>query len=169
MNWASDIKTAMEEQVERYASIGHPSMMERFILRNGKPGISMPRPKKIEKQQDKHCFSNTANWILSRKGKGWTYVEGYALRPMLGMLMHHAWCENDKGHVLDLTWREPEHCQYYGVRFTNEELRQELIRNEVYGLLIPFDMYNDELMFRKDPGLKGIVQEIIRVRQPAAL
>lgn len=172
MIFGLDIKTGLEEQVQRYDSIGHPATMERFVLRNGREGISRPRPKGVRKGQDKQCFSNSANWVLGKKGKGWTYTEGYALRPSLGLLIHHAWVTNAEGHVLDLTWRDPEQCLYFGVPFTEEELRQELVKNEVYGLLVPFDMYNTDLMFRKDPGLQEMVERVIearkQVRQAAA-
>jgi hypothetical protein len=45
-----------------------------------------------------------------------TYVEGFATHPHPGEVMHHGWCVDAEGRVLDPTWGVPG-LAYFGVPF----------------------------------------------------
>lgn len=160
---ADDIKTIIEEQIKRFEYFGHPAIMERFVLRNGKEGIGKPRPPGISKRPDKECFKNSSYWAV--EVPGWTYTEGFAIRPSLGMLIHHAWLENKKGEVLDLTWKDPQDCLYYGVRFSTVELVENMVRTKVYGILMQYDIIDVDVIFKRDPELRAIVHDVIATRK----
>ena len=49
----------------------------------------------------KQCFDNA--YKLAKR-RGWRYVEGIAHGVVIPM--HHAWCVDDNGNVVDNTWRE---------------------------------------------------------------
>lgn len=162
------IEGHIADHVKRYAAFKHPAILERFVLRNGHVGVPAPRPKLVKKRKDKECFKNAMDFMmegpLKRRTAGtYTYVEGLAMRLDFGMLIHHAWVEDEKHNVLDLTWREPETALYYGVPFTLQQLVDETSRTGVYGLL-DTGMYNVDLMFRIDPALKDIVETMIGER-----
>ena len=161
----NNIKHEIEDQIARWDRLGSPCLLDRFILRNGREGIAQARPRGMRKMADKQCFRNAAVSVRM----GFHYVEGYAMAPYaLGMLVHHAWLEEDDGRVIDLTWKRPEDCQYFGVRFDQEELSEELLRTRVYGLLVQDDLYNDDFMFRQDPGLKAFFEDFKKGRKAAA-
>lgn len=165
------LKALLEAQVKRWEHLGHPALLERFILRNGHTGKAQKRPKKWRKRPNKECFKNAAEFVIENadyvKGKHpYIYVEGYALKPRLGVLIHHAWAEDEHGNVIDLTWEDPETALYYGVSFSLDDLRDELLKNQVYGLLDLFaGGLNTELMFDTDPELRKIVQDVIDSRR----
>lgn len=58
----------------------------------------------------KQCFANAAR--LTWKRKDVQYVEGFAQSPF--HWMHHAWCVDGRGSVIEPTW-EPSAFQYFGV------------------------------------------------------
>ena len=160
-----NIKQEIEDQVARWERLGSPALLDRFILRNGHEGIAQSRPKGLRKLADKQCFRNAALNVRM----GYHYVEGYATAPFaLGILVHHAWLEDDENRVIDLTWKDPSKAAYYGVRFDQDEMSEELLRTGFYGLLVQHDMFNDDFMFRQDPGLKDVYQRFVALRQAAA-
>lgn len=139
-----DIKAHLEQEYENWKKLGHPAVMQRFVLRNGRQYKAAPYTgKRLPK---KECFSNAAHL---RTGD---YVEGYATRPDIGILIHHAWCVKD-GVVIDPTWDRPEECQYFGVKFTQAVLYKELIRLDHYGLLDTPRGLNIKFMLQIDPKL----------------
>ena len=159
------IKAYIEQQVESHAYMGNSAMVERFVLRNGHVGIGKARPKGVRKMADRQCYANSARAIIDNRFPGMTYVEGLAMNKDIGMLINHAWLEDADHTVLDLTWRDPANALYYGVPFTKDELRENIVKNGVYGLLLQFDMYNVDLIYRKDRELEDIVNKIIAERK----
>ena len=70
-----------------------------------------PRPKGVRKLRDKLCFWNA---FCRSEEFGWRYVEGWALTD--GVPIHHAWCVDDKGTVIETTWKDLGEF-YYGCTF----------------------------------------------------
>lgn len=152
----SIIKQQLEDRVAQWEAIGHPAIMERFVLRNGtyRKGVAYKGRPGVPKQ----CFSNATHLLW--QGKVDSYEEGFACRPDTHwFLVHHGWGVKE-GAVVDPTWKDPEECEYMGVTIPRPELDRELGRNGVYGILDP-GMINFRFMFDRDPELKGIVEGIV--------
>lgn len=141
----------LQKNIDMYAQIGHPAIIERFVLRNGKEFKGSPFTGRRWKA--KECFRNAT--INQAYG---TYVEGYAFRPSIGLPILHAWCVKDS-KVIDGTLDAPETCFYIGVEFPEKEVWKVLNETGYYGLLDPM-MINTKLIFEMDPELKAITEQI---------
>ena len=142
------IRDMIEMEIELWGRVGHPALLQRFILRNGREY----RPVKTAiADEPKHCFQNAA----FRSGGDMRYVEGYGLPRSIPLLAHHAW--NSPAGIetaIDTTWRDPLNCSYWGVAFPKEIVRRELALNGHFGLLADGGgMLNLRLMLETDPGL----------------
>lgn len=115
---------------------------EDFVLQEGKPMIWAPKPKGVAYGQVKQCFMNAAH-LADRHPERYVYCEGYATSILP---MYHAWCwDLETERVVDVTWREswtgethghePEHRNYYGVKFTLKVHDQLLLLTERYGII----------------------------------
>jgi hypothetical protein len=148
----TDIKGYLETMVNGYEQIGHPAVMERFVLRNGK--VFEAQPYTGKRGKPKQCFQNATHMHVG------TYAEGYMWRESLPIAIHHAWRVKD-GKVIDNTVDRPEERQYIGVELDADELFRELNRYKVYGVLDCGWELNWEFMFTRDPGLETIVNKIV--------
>jgi hypothetical protein len=146
------LRDEIQKVAETWAKIGRPALIEHFVLRNGR--VYEPCGLIGERRAPKACFQNASRFALEHKDC--RYVEGYAMSPGIWFPIHHAWIEID-GKAMDNTWRDPLECEYFGVPFDVGVLRDELLRNKVYGL---FDngMINTDLLFRIDPELKRFLE-----------
>lgn len=153
------IKEFLTQTVNNWAAIGHPALMERFILRNGKEYTAQPYTGK--RGTPKQCYENATHLHVG------TYAEGYMWRGDLPILIQHAWRVLD-GKVIDPTLDRPEECQYMGIELDAGELFKELDRNKVYGVLDFGHGINHEFMFKRDPELRAIVDSIMSARRPAS-
>jgi hypothetical protein len=156
---SDDIKTYLEDWIKRYEFLGFGAMLHRFVLKHGHAGIPQKRPKGYRKRADKMCFRNSTEHVLFRD-TSLTYVEGMAINNKLGMPIHHAWMEDAQRNVIDLTWRDPADCMYYGVPFDYGRLRELSLRFKVYGLLDLGWGVNADLMLEMDPGLAAEVEAV---------
>lgn len=83
--------------------------MARVLLAHGKvygPRIALPDG--VEYGRAKDCFGNAlhvASDPFSRDPVPYKYVEGYAYTPGV-IACHHAWVINERGEVVDPTWRD---------------------------------------------------------------
>lgn len=157
-----DIKEHIEKIVSLHSKINFPSLLERFVLRNGKvfdKVLSEAEYKKlgIKRRKSKECFKNSTDLALYNDSL--TYVEGYAIREDLGLLIQHAWVIDDKENVIDTTWNDPEDCIYMGVPFDREILRKETFDNGYYGLFTGEVMVNVDFLLRVDPGLREFLPD----------
>lgn len=152
----NQVQQYLEGMVEGLDWLGHPALMERFILRNGKPmkGTKLKGALKPMKE----CFANATR--LSWKGGG-RYIEGYALRPDL-IPLHHAWVEIN-GKAMDPTWEAPEDTVYFGVPFDTHVVARTTIDSGVFGMLDIGGGINLDLMLEIDPGLAEFVPEGIKM------
>ena len=82
----------------------------------------------------KNCFQ-----ILSRAfNSNLYYCEGFATYEGIGLIVAHAWLVNDRGEVIDPTWRDPQsfiNPIYFGVVFDWEFVMAVAAKTEVYGVL----------------------------------
>lgn len=82
-----------------------------FYLQLGRAYKAGPVPAGIEPGTPRRCYDNSGNLALEQ---GWAYCEGFAMQPGL-FPMHHAWCVNDAGEVIDPTWAHAQDNEYLGV------------------------------------------------------
>lgn len=158
------VAVILDKTIAGWETMGVHSMLERFVRRNGRAGHPSALPKGVRPGKPNLCFMNAAQsviWDGSRpkalQDLDLTYVEGYAMRPSVGIPLHHAWLESPSGEVLDLTWRNPEGCLYWGVSVSTDDLRFTLMRTGVYGVLDLGHRLNHEFMFAHDPDLELII------------
>ena len=101
---------------------------EAVVLDRGQFWPGAPRPDGVPKMPPKLCFTNAFGLAQSR---GWSYAEGWATSVIP---VHHAWCLNDAGRVVDPTWEEPEQSAYMGLRLDLDYVRTILLRSETWGV-----------------------------------
>jgi len=149
----------LNDEIKSWELIGTPSLIQRFVVRNGRPFT--PTKRIGRKRKARMCFMNSTNFVLGMRGIGvGAYVEGYALcKAMPFMPIHHAWVTTDGTDAMDLTL-DAEGYEYFGVVFERDVLRRELLKLRHYGLLDTGFGINHELMFRIDPELEGICNSI---------
>lgn len=128
------------------AAFGRPLAMDEFLAEKGQAFTPQALPGGIAPGVPKECFSNAAFLVLA--GIAPTYAEGYAMRPDLGLPIHHAWAADEQGRVIDPTWSSPEGCVYLGVGIGCGALEQALSELEVYGLLDQGFGFNARLVER---------------------
>ncbi len=124
-----NIRDFIEYQSRIYHDMGAPNQHHRFLLEVGyemKPGLVQP-----PLMRPKECFSNALHYALAHK---LLYVEGFALRHGIGILIDHAWCCTDDGVVVDPTWSKSHDCQYFGVPMDAHCAAEEAVKNGIYGL-----------------------------------
>lgn len=87
-----------------------------ILLNHGRemgPRIELPR--NVEYGPAKECYGNATGYAAIPDGRDnpYVYCEGYACSPR-GIPCGHAWLINDKGEVIDPTWRngESDDCAY---------------------------------------------------------
>lgn len=90
--------------IERYLSfVEHP--VNDYLLKYGFEQPYEPRSYDRElygsRQMAKECFRNA---LMMAQERSLDYVEGYALGH--GIPVHHAWCLDADGKVVDPTWRD---------------------------------------------------------------
>lgn len=120
----------------------------RFVLDHGKSFTPAKLLKGMRRRKEGTCYESAAKFILhhrSADAAGFRYVEGFAMRPALGVLMAHAWIAHD-GQAFDLTWRDLSggsnlDCLYFGVEFPASALGAILSKRGYYGLLDPADNF----------------------------
>lgn len=148
----------LAQDVVNWETLGVPSLLQRFVLRNGKAFAPVKRIGR--KGTPKHCFSNATRFALD-KCSG-SYVEGFALNKKLPLMpIHHAWVTINGDDAMDPTLNSIDY-EYFGVVFAESTLRRELIKLKHYGLLDTGFGLNHELMFALDPELETIVNAIRR-------
>jgi hypothetical protein len=108
-----------------------------FVEKHGSAHIPAARPSHIEKQPFGECFRNSIMFV--QDNPGYTYVEGFAMMEV-GVVTQHAWCIDEHDVVMDVTWENPEKCQYYGIPFFETYVLEVAWKTEVYGVLCHSNM-----------------------------
>jgi hypothetical protein len=156
---APNLHQMLAETAITWRKVGHFALIEEFVLANGRSFRRLRNPPHWARI--KQCFENAALLALH---PDFTYVEGFVWKESLTMPIHHAWVLNRRGEVIDNTMREQDGAEYFGVKFADNVLRTELVRNGVYGLLDHGRGYNVELMKRLNPKLISQWQEFVKAR-----
>jgi hypothetical protein len=153
----SNVQAYLQQTVDGFEKLGHPALMQRFVLKHGKPFVAMPFIGK--RGIIKMCYKNAMELCYRHLNDGICYVEGYALRPSIGFPMEHAWCvDKETGVVLDPTWDDPEECEYYGVIISMQKAMDTILETGVYGVLDSGTRLNTKFMFEVDPSLARVVE-----------
>jgi hypothetical protein len=90
---------------------------EELLAQHGRLFTPQRLPGKHRYRTARACFGNCLH--LAMKGTGLRYAEGLAVPAdagAAGFPIHHAWCVDEDGRVLDPTWRTPG-LVYFGVLF----------------------------------------------------
>ena len=126
------LRGILAAEIDAWQRLGHPALLQRFVLRNGTAGTWQPLPDGMQMGEQKQCFMNAAQLTLHA---GLRYVEGFCYVARLPIPIHHAWNLDEDGRVIDTTLRDGAGTQYFGVEFDAATLADELLRNRIYGLL----------------------------------
>lgn len=118
------------------------------ILTHGVEWEYKPTPRKYKMRQVGQCFRNAYQAALHHSEL--TYCEGYAYSGILPL--HHAWCVDRDGFVVDLTWRNssdriPE-LEYLGIPFKFDYVTDTITRMRCYSV---FGEYGNRKIVEDDP------------------
>lgn len=138
------IEDHIRTEIEMWAKVGHPALMQKFILNEGRLFENPVAAKKFGKQ--KECFKNAFHYAQDEEVE---YVEGYILLPNIPILIHHAWCcEFGDTVPIETTIKDFEGIQYFGFEFDYETIVAYLIKHGVYGIIDPGFGLNIDLFKR---------------------
>lgn len=100
--------------------------LRQYVLRKGRGCKVETSPHPVVPTNRGGCFADSIE--LSAKNQFLTYVEGYAISPDGKAAIHHAWCEDSEGRLIDFTWerRGGRGLAYFGIRFSGEHARKKL-------------------------------------------
>lgn len=107
-------------------------------------GNKINRKRKTAKQ----CFANSQAELMDNPDK-FTYVEGIAIQPSIGLPIHHGWLVDKEGKVLDLTWKEPESAIYLGVPFDYKFVLDNMIKSKSYSSLFIGNNFKPTILGKK--------------------
>lgn len=114
-----------------------------FTLRMGRAWTPQPLPAWVMQGPMRQCYENAGTLCLENHNL--TYVEGYAQCPGLPPI-HHAWCVDAAGRVIDNTFRDSDSSQYFGVPIRAKTLRKLVEETGCWGLFP--EMMTPELLLR---------------------
>jgi hypothetical protein len=104
-----------------------------YLAEHGRYFTPAPRPKGIRRRAAQACFRNAATLVIDRPDL--TYCEGIARKvSSAAFWVHHAWCIDADGRVVDVTW-QPEGVAYYGVAEPLERLLPRILSGSFLCLL----------------------------------
>lgn len=124
---------ACESFLAAMCQFGHvPSI---FLRQLGRPWQAQVKPVNIPWGLPRQCYGNAAQLALARPEL--TYVEGYAY-PGSVIPVHHAWCVDAQGSVVDNTFSDSGQAQYFGFPLSTHFLLKELANESCWGLFAEF-------------------------------
>jgi hypothetical protein len=139
------------------ASHGWPGgLIERFVLRNGRFFKAAAFTGAARGKQGQ-CFKNAMELALHNPRL--SYVEGFggSIIPV-----HHAWCADADGNVIDPTWDRPEDRDYFGIAFEAHTAWEHAVEHGYYGLFDGPRGINLPLLEKLDPDLIREIKEAHR-------
>jgi len=125
-----------------FQKLGHDMPLFQFVLEHGRTFRAQPLPSGFRRGVPKECFNNALNLVIDDAGneRGLVYCEGYAFRPGL-IPVHHGWCCDMEGNVIDNTWDDSEQCHYLGIPFNMRFICEMTLKLEHAGVL---DCHDDD-------------------------
>jgi len=110
-------------------SCGYESVID-FIRGNGQFFEPVERPDEFSARPSRACIENSARLSVEND---LIYVEGFAAPgggvPDVSLPIRHAWCVDDSGRVIDVTW-DPVGVAYFGIPFRRAYVEQALVESE---------------------------------------
>lgn len=129
-----DINQYLETyQRESHGLYGAMPTMYTRLLEHGKAFAPAPKPKGVHQGVRKQCFFNAFRLATEA---GLIYCEGLAMIPSI-IPVHHAWCVDEEGKLIDNTWMGPG-SEYRGVMFNTDYLEDAAFHSGVYGIMDNF-------------------------------
>lgn len=116
--------------------------VEDIVSKIGKFDIVGALPHDVKRGKMGMCFMNAFRLM----GRGYTYVEGIAIPLSISFPVHHAWCVDSFGNVLDPTWADG--AAYVGIHLCESFVYQRALRRKKYGIFgdtDSFDLYENGL------------------------
>lgn len=92
------------------------------VLRHGRAWAPYSE-RQFPRGEPGQCFANAQRLVINNAEL--TYVEGYA---MSVIPLHHAWCVDAEGRVMDVTWDRREGAEYFGAPISTHYLRALWLR-----------------------------------------
>jgi hypothetical protein len=131
--------------------LGDPTPVYEFVVANGQEWTGTRwtkfRGRGYRKMEKQMCFANA--WYMSLIFDELTYYDGWASAGVWPV--HHGWCVDDNGLVVDPTWRKLNHenpeeeWEYFGVGFDSHALHSWMCQKHTSSVL--FDLnYNEGAM-----------------------
>lgn len=103
-----------------------------FYLELGQAHSPAPLPDDVQPGKMRECYMNAG--MLATNRPEFAYCEGFALRHGL-FPMHHAWCLDKKGQVIDPTWPHHEKNEYLGVALNPMFVVTSSLKTGLWGIL----------------------------------
>ena len=91
-----------------------------LALKFGLPWTRADLPADVQKGQVGRCFWRAFELALQRP-ESFTYVEGYAFNGR-HIPIHHAWCVDEGGNVVDPTWNVAPTAVYASIPFKHDRI-----------------------------------------------
>jgi hypothetical protein len=127
----ADLKglTAEELKKERISDLEMTRRLRRFVVEAGNRFAIEPFPtSRFKLQPVGECFWQSLRLSIDAE---LVFVEGFALSPKTNVALHHAWCADSDGRLVDFTWGNTGRA-YFGIRFCSDYVwsRWKLLRSE---------------------------------------
>lgn len=111
----------LEARAKGPETTGWDAAKANFVLQHGRSYEWRALPRGVRPGEPRRCFDNAVGLAL-RSSALYTYAEGYAInRWVAGHPVHHAWCIDREGFVVDPTWDNG--ADYLGVPFSQGYVR----------------------------------------------
>jgi hypothetical protein len=120
-------------------------MIENFVYICGDVFPKVGKLPKEDIDAPHMCFRNSGMLAISR---GYQYCEGFVMPKKFPLAIHHAWCLDKNGVVLDPTLADADETSaYMGIAMSASAWNSEIGKNKNYpSVLAPNDINNFRFM-----------------------
>lgn len=101
-----------------------------FVGQHGREFHVAVRPWHMTMDGEKQCFKNATLRMIS---ENLIYCEGFVF--VHGVPIHHAWCLDPEGRVVDPTIPDQERWEYVGIPMQYDFVLEIAMATEMYGVL----------------------------------
>lgn len=109
------------EGIERSVGLERLRRIRQVVLRHGRSYVTQPLPPGFAGGELGTCHADAIQLAVR---SGLTYVEGFALIGPGRFALLHGWCADDRGRVIDRTWKD-RGTAYFGVPIQSDYLRRK--------------------------------------------